>query len=447
MTLIEDAIRIGDTVRHAIVIGCATVCLACSGVVDGPPRSGNVEEWELAEDLRLDAITEDFSVVPWFAVGPQGEIVVPEPQDFRLRLYDSTGTTVAVVGRQGEGPGEFRHVGLSIWAADTLVVVDARLGRETYFLPDGRLARTGTARFFFPSLEAYGPQGADSTFVAFAPLAVDEEGAQLGVAHQLTTTDGTWESEFVILRVNRDGEPRVLAVPPQYDDERWAVTVSGVTNPVPFAFQPLIEFAPDGSRFLFATADQSTLAGGTHSLTMLRPTGDTVFARSYAYAGEPIPDSVLDRAIARIAPESGFGRRARSLARQRAPMVYGPNDVTLGLDGTVWIELRSTDRGTPVTVISETGDVIGTLLLPPRSKIQEASMTHLWVRETDALDLVSVVRYRVTHPPRVSSSSTTRSTSNASRVTPSTWPAPISSTSTSAGIATRARNRPSVSYT
>ena len=79
-------------------------------------------------------------------------------------------------------------------------------------------------------------------------------------------------------------------------------------------------------------------------------------------------------------------------------MVYGPKDVTLGLDGTVWIELRSTDRGTPVTVISETGDVIGTLLLPPRSKIQEASMTHLWVMETDALDLVSVVRYRVTRP-------------------------------------------------
>ena len=218
----------------------------------------------------------------------------------------------------------------------------------------------------------------------------------LGSAYQGgVSTDGRWESGgSVVLRVPRDGMPRVVASPPQFDDERWGITVSGLSNPVPFAFQPRTEFAPDGSRFLFATADQSTL-DGTYDLTMLRPTGDTIFARSYAYGGEPIPDSALDRAIAAMVPESERARRFRALARERAPAVYAPTGVTLGLDGTVWIELRSTDLGTPVHVISEAGDPIGSLLLPTRSRIQQASMTHVWMTETDLFDLASVVRYRV----------------------------------------------------
>ena len=127
------------------LIGGATICLACAGAADGPPRSGGAE-WEFVEDLRLDANVEDFSQFRRFYVGPQHEIVVPEPQDFRLRLYDSTGTLVAAFGRKGEGPGEFQHVGSSFWVADTLIVWDARLSRMTYLLLGGTLVRRANAR-------------------------------------------------------------------------------------------------------------------------------------------------------------------------------------------------------------------------------------------------------------------------------------------------------------
>ncbi len=372
-----------------VLIGCAAFCLACTDAADSPPQSGDAE-WELVEDLRLDANVEDFSLVGRLYVGPQGEIVVPEPQDFRLRLYDSTGTLVSTLGRRGEGPGEFQHVGSVSWAADTLVVWDSRLGRTTYLLRDGAVARIEAGRFWRPNFGAARP---DSTFFAFAPQAIDDEGAMLGSAY-LNLKES---AELVVLRVPGDGMPRVVASPPQYDDERWSVTISGLSNPVPFAFRLRIEIAPDGSRFLFATADQWSL-DATYDLTMLRPNGDTIFARSHAYDAEPIPDSAMDRGIANMVPESGLARRFRATARSRAPAVYGPKDVTLGLDGTVWVELRSTERGTPVVVISEAGDPIGSLLLPLRSKIRQASMTHVWVTERDPLDLASVVRYRVIGP-------------------------------------------------
>ena len=377
-----------------VLIAGQTLCLACTGAADDPPQSGSAE-WELVEDLRLDANAEDFSLIGRLYVGPKREIVVPEPQDARLRVYDSTGTLVTMIGRSGEGPREFLHVGPVYWTADTLVVFDTRLVRATYLLPDGTLARTETGQFFQPD---FGASEADSSYQFFVPLAIDDEGEKRGVAYLFVSTGGRRESAGqVVVGVSRDGEPRVVATPPPWDDERWMVSVSGLANPVPFIFEPRTEIAADGSQFLFMTADQSTL-DPTYSLTLVRPTNDTIFARSYAYGGAPIPDSAMDRGIAEMVLESELARRFRATARQRAPAVYGPKDVTLGLDGTVWVELRSTERGTPVVVISEAGDPIGSLLLPPRSKIRQASMTHVWVTERDPLDLASVVRYRVIRP-------------------------------------------------
>ena len=102
-------------------------------------------------------------MVRWVFVGPQGEIVVPEPQDSRLRVYDSNGNAGANNRQEGgKGPGEFQAVAPVFWAADTLVVFDMQLARATYLLPDGTPARTEAGRFFRPD---FGASGADSSFM------------------------------------------------------------------------------------------------------------------------------------------------------------------------------------------------------------------------------------------------------------------------------------------
>ena len=380
---------------HLLIAG-ATLCLACTGAGDDSPQPEDAEGdsgdavWELAEDLRLDGNAEDFSAVGWVYVGPEGHIVVPEPQDSRVRIYDSTGSLVTMVGRSGEGPREFQHLSSVFWAADTMVVWDAQLNRGTHLLTDGTLIRTEAGRFFGRESRA---SGADSTYIRFIPIAVDAEGAKLGEAYLLVSTgDRSEVGGAVLVRVSRDGEPSVVATPPNLEDD--LVVVSGLGNPIPFAFRARVGIAADASRFLFMTADQSTLEP-TYNLTLVRPVDDTVFSRSYAYPGEPISDSAMERGLADMVPENELARRFRALARERAPVVYPPTDVTLGLDGTIWVELRRTEGGTPVHVLSASGDPIGSLLLPARSSIQQASMTHLWVTEYDPLDLVSVVRYRV----------------------------------------------------
>ena len=252
----------------------ATLCLACAGAGDDPPRPADAEgypgsaEWELVEDLRLDANAEDFSAIGRLFVGPKGEIVVPEPQDSRVRIYDSAGTLVTTIGRRGEGPGEFQYVGSVFWAADTLVVWDMELNRGTYLRTDGTLIRTEPGRFF--GRDSRAPR-ADSTIIRFIPAAVDAEGATIGEAYVFVSTgprSGVGGAVFV--RVPRDGEPSIVATLPNLEDERWMVVVSGLGNPVPFAFRVRVGIAADGSRFLFMTADQSTLEP-TYNLTLGPP--------------------------------------------------------------------------------------------------------------------------------------------------------------------------------
>jgi hypothetical protein len=66
-----------------------------------------------------------------------------------------------------------------------------------------------------------------------------------------------------------------------------------------------------------------------------------------------------------------------------------------GRDNTVWITRRRTAEGVVAVVLNSRGDQVASVLLPPRSRILEASLGELLVSETDADGLSSVVRYRV----------------------------------------------------
>jgi hypothetical protein len=72
-------------------------------------------------------------------------IVVANTGTFELRWYDAGGRHLRTVGRQGDGPGEFRSVDLvGTFADDSLMVYDSRLRRATIYGPDGTLGRSFT---------------------------------------------------------------------------------------------------------------------------------------------------------------------------------------------------------------------------------------------------------------------------------------------------------------
>lgn len=126
--------------------------------------------------------------------------------------------------------------------------------------------------------------------------------------------------------------------------------------------------------------------------------GREIFDRSFPFVPEPIPDGVIDSAIAARPTSQDAAVRARVdvKLREAAPAVYAEAEqVVIGSDDRIWIGMRQTAKGTRWMVLSPTGDVVGELLLPPRVSLRAADAEHVWCIERDELDVESVVRYRL----------------------------------------------------
>lgn len=112
------------------------------------PRWHEGVAWSIEADPLLDIGVVDgplhyqLSRVSGATRLPDGRIVVADEGSSQIRMYDRQGRHVWSVGRAGEGPGEFRSIkGLAI-SNDSVLVLDAVLGRVSVFDLEGSLSRT-----------------------------------------------------------------------------------------------------------------------------------------------------------------------------------------------------------------------------------------------------------------------------------------------------------------
>ena len=381
--------------RAALFTGALAVISCTSAPIDEPA----LPRLQLVEDLRLDADAEDFSAFNRVVVNHDGRMAVPLGQDMHIRIYDSTGHRLMALGRRGSGPGEFQHLGPLTWLADTLFVGDERQMRVTYFGAEGETIRT---RVLPPPLAPTSMGDASGgMFRVFRARSGLPNGTILGDAQLAIDNTAVWQWHMIAL--SSDGSSRLVAKPPQLNDERWHITVDGLGKNVPFALRPQFAYSADGSRFGFLTADQGR-RDGSFRITVLRASGDTLFERDYPVIGEPIPSTAIDSAIGAMVPQAGQPTedggppigRFQDEARRRMPMIYPPaEELMLALDGTVWVTLRATSAGREALVLDSLGTPIATVQLPPRSRVQQATARHLWATETDDDGLTSVVRSRI----------------------------------------------------
>jgi hypothetical protein len=397
--------------RLQLVYSIIVAALTVSGELRAqptPPRA------RLTEELRLDATIEDFPRVGRVYVGPRGQIVVPIAQDNNLRIYDSTGRRTAVFGRKGAGPGEFQSITAVGWVADTMWVVDFRQLRVTYVSPAATVLRTMTypiSSVARPARGAVGPPPPGG-FTRFTPDAILTDASMIGDAAvlQLGASRATSGYRAIIRVVPGGGQHRQIARLPNSEDERWMMVIGGLGNPIPFTAQPFTAVSPSGDRVAHMTSVATSREGGTFTVTLLRTTGDTAFVRTFPFRGVLVPQSAKDSALAEFIPRSGavregsadLPRRFQAMARQKMPAIFpGVEALLLGLDNTVWVGLRRTAEGQTMLVLDGRGEPVASVLLPPGSRLLQASATRVWIAETDRDGLTSVVRYRVSNIARL----------------------------------------------
>ena len=88
--------------------------------------------------ITLEENEEVVTVFPRIAAGRAGELLVADYPEAQVRVYSQDGSLLTVIGRRGEGPGEFLTPMSASRAMDgRIVVVDPALSRITFFSPEG----------------------------------------------------------------------------------------------------------------------------------------------------------------------------------------------------------------------------------------------------------------------------------------------------------------------
>ena len=285
------------------------------------------------------------------AVDGSGRVYVADQSPLVIKQYDSTGAFIRTIGREGEGPGEFRAAYIAV-RGNRLMVHDPRLQRTALFDTSGALVR---------SFHSVGIVWADRVELDAAQRAV------LPVMEQ-EPSDSEPGSVETYARFDSLGQPiDTIRVPRVTDEHVWRILRNGRVSSVvsiPFAPATRAAFGPDSGVIYGATSDYSIVFG----------TGQGDTSRIVRKSWEPVPvsDSLRQRVFQGV-----LSAMSQRLGEAAVADVFRLSDIPS--TEPVWNNLQSDDQGNiwvlrmppegsyTIDLIDSTGRWLGTLPMPWRT--------------------------------------------------------------------------------
>lgn len=281
------------------------------------------------------------------AVDGSGRVYLADQSPVVIKQYDSTGAFIRIIGREGEGPGEFRAAFIAV-RGNRLMVHDPRLQRTTLFDTSGAFVR---------SFHSVGIVWADRVALDAAQRAV------LPVFEE-EPEDSTPGSAEVYARFDSLGRlVDTLRVPQVTDKNVWRIVRDGrVRSAVDIPFAPATEvgFGPDSGVIFGATSEYSIVLSAGHGDTtrLVRRTWDPV----------PVPDSLRERDFHLIV--SGMKQRMGEAAVAAFHLSDIPTTAPawdwLQTDdrGNIWVFRKPPERDPTVDVFDPLGRWLGAIPVP-----------------------------------------------------------------------------------
>ncbi|MES2306288.1 MAG: hypothetical protein V4558_12310 [Gemmatimonadota bacterium] len=357
----------------------------------------------VTRDLLVSPDKADLSEAFNIAVSRRGEIVVPQPGQSNIKIFSPTGA-MSVIGRAGEGPGEFRRVTRVGFVGDSLWVLDPSTARITLFGPDYKLLRSFPEPF--SAMKAFQAKVAEQPVVNFFTQAVLPGGDLRALASMRNgTPKPAWAADIdsgasLFVRISATGEyQRRLAVsPPSRCSISYTVGKSQGSTRVPYCPERLSTDWDGALGLALVDVLGSGAKGATYRVTLIRETGDTLFSRAYAFTPIAITTAARDSAEAW---DAGLRKQlpppmAEAMPKPKPEPTYPPvRRVVLGRDNTVWLEMRTSAGGHRWQVLDPRGNVLGAFQLPTDVTLKAAERGTIWGLTTDEDGVQGVVRYKV----------------------------------------------------
>jgi hypothetical protein len=368
-------------------------------IVENPAGAGDSLAWRIATRPELDvgggaAPSEQLFQALAATRLSDGRVVVANSGTHELRFYGPDGRHLLSAGRQGDGPGEFRHLGwVGRLAGDTLGAWDDVQGRLSVFDPRGRFVRAFTPSGLpgvFPRLHG---AFADGSLVVAA-------GIDLA---RLPATGQVWRDTAAFVRVGPGGE-RLGELGRFPGTEQFATLPPGGRG----TFR--VDTRPFARRTVTAVHDDQLYVGTGDAYEMAVYDKSGQLARLIRRDHRPLAVTSKDREDYRASLVNLSGEQARrdeERMREAAPYPDAMPPYT-GLhvdpDGYLWVEeaVRPGERGAgvPWSVFDPEGRLLGSLRIPPALYVLEVGRDHVLGRARDENDVEHLRLYRLERSSR-----------------------------------------------
>ena len=211
------------------------------------------------------------------AVDNLGRLYVADQKPVVIKVFDAAGTLVRSIGREGDGPGEFRSAFIAI-RGNRLMVHDPAAQRTSFFDTSGTFVR-----------------GFHSVGMYWAPVALDAAGRAVLPMIYVTRSPADAGRRRTFYRARFDSLGNLidtLWVPELTEDHSWRVEKNGLTMmavDVPFAPHTIDGYGRDSGAVFGASTDFAIMRSAGH--------GDTTFIMRRTWTAEPLADSIRNGAI------------------------------------------------------------------------------------------------------------------------------------------------------
>lgn len=131
--------------REVVAVLCASWALACDAA---STSKAGLTEWTVGATPLLTITSDNAEGEPQIGAAegitrlPDGSVLVADRGLFALRWFDSTGTLVRSVGREGKGPNEFEYIARLFRCGDSVFVNEISKAKPwLVYTLDGTMAR------------------------------------------------------------------------------------------------------------------------------------------------------------------------------------------------------------------------------------------------------------------------------------------------------------------